>query len=808
MSRYAIPSADCTVDLIARECRRNGVLQPLSPKVFDGLAYLITHRERAIGRDELIAAVWGKADVSDDLLGQLVVKIRRTVGDSGGEQALVRTIPGFGYRWVGAIEPLSADAPPLAASAPAPASTPASTPEPSSAPALPSPAVSPRRHLRLAAAGLLLAIAGVAAVAVWKPGAPGPVRDAAPAASAPQPLPTADALAVVLPVAVNADGDWDWLRLGMMDLIAGKLRRGGLRVVSSDAVVSLSRIRPDDLPQAAHLATGAQLVFTPEAERQGGAWNVRLTVSAADGRRLFQAAAGDGDVTTAAYQAVQQALVRLGRGPIADAVDPASGMPVHERLSRIESAMLADDLATAQRLIDATPPALMESPEIRLRLADIDERLGRYGEAHQRLERLAAEVPAERDPVLRAQILYRYGIVAVRLDHPDEALQHFAEGLPLLDGRNQPGISGKLLAGRGIAHALQGKYDQTEADFSKARVAYELAGDLFSLAALESNVGNLEILRHRPANALSALDQAIGRMQSIRTFNGLPQAYAAKVQAQLLLLSPADALATAEEFAVRYPDAPDVPARIGLDMITAYALAANGKMDRAQALLGRLEADPRVLASGDLQGRVQTMQAQMQRETGDPARAVRLAQAALARFTQADDSGPRSNAWQEHVDALLALGRIEEARVQAEAFADWADAGGDDRARIKAWLVLAQAADAAGQAESAASWFDKALQLALQLGVPAYTAEAALTYANALLDHDRTGPATEIASRVFPWADRDFDCALLKLRLYHRLAQADGWRKALIQAQALAGERPIPSPLAVSPDAVKPPAPR
>ena len=88
------------VDPLARELHRGSELLALSPKVFDCLVYLIEHRDRAVGRDELIAAVWGKLDVSDTLLGQTLLKARRAVGDDGNEQNAIRTIPRFGYRWV------------------------------------------------------------------------------------------------------------------------------------------------------------------------------------------------------------------------------------------------------------------------------------------------------------------------------------------------------------------------------------------------------------------------------------------------------------------------------------------------------------------------------------------------------------------------------------------------------------------------------------------------------------------------------------------------------------------------------------
>ena len=103
MSRPIYRFGDCTIDASARELRSRGALATLSPKVFDCLIYLIEHRERAVGRDELIAAVWGKLDVTDTLLGQTVLKARRAVGDSGNGQNVIRTIPRFGYRWVAGI---------------------------------------------------------------------------------------------------------------------------------------------------------------------------------------------------------------------------------------------------------------------------------------------------------------------------------------------------------------------------------------------------------------------------------------------------------------------------------------------------------------------------------------------------------------------------------------------------------------------------------------------------------------------------------------------------------------------------------
>jgi DNA-binding winged helix-turn-helix (wHTH) protein len=95
------------IDLHARALFADGEQLSIEPKVFDCLAYLIENRDRAVGRDELMAAVWGKADVSDAMLGQGILKARRAVRDTGGNQKIIRTVTRFGYQWVATVEATS-----------------------------------------------------------------------------------------------------------------------------------------------------------------------------------------------------------------------------------------------------------------------------------------------------------------------------------------------------------------------------------------------------------------------------------------------------------------------------------------------------------------------------------------------------------------------------------------------------------------------------------------------------------------------------------------------------------------------------
>lgn len=81
----------------------------VQPKVLDTLIYLIEQRHRVVGRDELISAVWGRVDLADNVLCQIIGRARQLVGDSGEEQHSIRTVPRSGYRWVREVEVLAAE---------------------------------------------------------------------------------------------------------------------------------------------------------------------------------------------------------------------------------------------------------------------------------------------------------------------------------------------------------------------------------------------------------------------------------------------------------------------------------------------------------------------------------------------------------------------------------------------------------------------------------------------------------------------------------------------------------------------------
>ena len=103
---------DCVLDLERRELRRAGAPIAVEPQVFDLLVYLIRNRARVVSKDDLLQAVWQGRIVSDSALANRINAARAAVGDSGEHQALIRTLPRKGFRFVGNVAEESAQSGP------------------------------------------------------------------------------------------------------------------------------------------------------------------------------------------------------------------------------------------------------------------------------------------------------------------------------------------------------------------------------------------------------------------------------------------------------------------------------------------------------------------------------------------------------------------------------------------------------------------------------------------------------------------------------------------------------------------------
>lgn len=113
---------DYALDADRRELSCGTRQVQVEPQVFDLLLYLIRNRERVVGKDDIFATVWQGRIVSESALSTRINAARSALGDSGGQQRLIRTLPRRGLRFVGAVREQPDDAD-LGASAPAAANT-------------------------------------------------------------------------------------------------------------------------------------------------------------------------------------------------------------------------------------------------------------------------------------------------------------------------------------------------------------------------------------------------------------------------------------------------------------------------------------------------------------------------------------------------------------------------------------------------------------------------------------------------------------------------------------------------------------
>ena len=117
--------ADCEVDGELYQLRRAGRPVKIEPKVFDVLVFLVEHRERVVSKIELLDALWPGEAVSESVLPRCIAAARRAIGDDRTRQALIQTVHGRGYRFIGDVRsgearttpaPVRAEAPELDAS--------------------------------------------------------------------------------------------------------------------------------------------------------------------------------------------------------------------------------------------------------------------------------------------------------------------------------------------------------------------------------------------------------------------------------------------------------------------------------------------------------------------------------------------------------------------------------------------------------------------------------------------------------------------------------------------------------------------
>jgi len=792
MTSEVLQFGDCTINIASRELLRAGERVNLSPTVFDCIAYLIKHRERAVGRDELVAAVWGKVSVSDAVMGKTILTARRAIGDTAEEQRFLRTVPRFGYQWgaptrSGVEEPVAADEQVAASQVEVPLFQ-GIAPDVQAASQPSKPAV------RIAPIVAVLAFSLVAVIGVtwWQHSSH---ESSAPNTTAATPSALPANMTIVLPVEVAASPDDDWLRLGLMDLVATRLRAAGVAVLPSDNVV---RLVPAGTPRdaaiaAVHGVAERSHVIVPVVRRSGADWILRAELLEPDGSTHAVEVQTDNAIT-AAGNAADRLLDLLGKR-VPGEVMSAAHLSQTELLQRVDAARLAGDPAQARALIAAADAGLQSLPEVQLRLAMIDLRTGEFEAARQRLADLAAKVSSEDDALLHARAQSYLCIALARVGQMPAGERACDDAIVLLETRNQPAELGRVYTDRGIIRLLLQRYDAASQDFARARIALNLAGDALQLAKVEGNESTLDMAQGRYSEAI-AIQQRIGeRFQRFGMNNELVVALNNQTDAHLALLHPLDALKTSDQAFALLDRVSDASIRYFTRLQRADTFEQNGRLGEARVLLDGViaEANPEHFAAELADAR--TIEAKLELVSGQPAAALLLAQQAIPDLPAPPYGEVRADASLSAMRGLHRQGRIEQAAAELKTFTTWADSTSQPVIHLYAKLATAEQAVAERKPEAAQASYEEALAQARSWGVPSALRETVSSFGRYLLAQGDLPKASSVIGLIARHAEFDFDSAVLQAQLYRALGQQQAAQSALVQARRLAGERPLPADL-------------
>lgn len=761
-----------------RELWEDGRQKRLPRRIFDCLCHLLECRDRAVGRDELVAVLWKHSVVSDKQVNQLIVRTRRALGDDGNAQATIRTVAGFGYRWAMEVERVATNdarpdddtaAPDVAAGSADETGRPAQ--------AAPSPDGRMRRS-RLVAI-LLMAMLTIAIVGfalrhfVSAP-------PSAPAAASGGPAPAGHAL-VVLPMEVDGAREDGWMRLGMMDLVADRLRGAGLPVPPSETVLKAIDATRSDTTDIDRLATtlGGDRIVHGRLSRTSAGWRIELDTASPDGVR-HQVQSERAEVTEAARTAADLLLASLGHLAPADAREQDG---TRELMQQAQAAMLANEFELARDILHRAAQSDANDPEVRFRLTEIDLRESKLDDAEAALTAMVSEPAVRERPLLHARVLNARGSILLRREKCPQAESDYTAAVAALEGSPRAPALAEALAGRGLARTCQHTFDASAADLGQARAQFEASGDRLGVARNDNYRGLLELERGRPADAVPYLLASADVYESFGAIDNLLFTLSGLFDAQALQLRWRDAWATSERGWRLRERVRDPEKRLLLHVDRLRALTALGRLGEARSLLEATDAEfpqPR-----DNVARYRhAAAAELAWDSGRHADAAAAATKVLAVWPAAIDAELRARM------ALLRQRASIESGQPAEAANERGDAATD---RISpARLVAAAEWQAHEGDEPAAEWiYRDALRRAQDEGIPANIALVAQSFGGWLLERGRVDEAADLAGRVAVWADQDYDCALFKLEVFHAFGPREAWADALRAAQRLAGERRI-----------------
>ncbi|MDX1380235.1 MAG: tetratricopeptide repeat protein [Xanthomonadales bacterium] len=495
MSRDVYRFSGFEVDSRRREIRHAGHAVPVQPRVFDLVLYLLEHRDRAVGKDELQDALWPGVIVTETALTRAVMKARRTLGDDPERQAVIRTVHGHGYRFVAALE---SDA--------------AATERRESGPAA-------STTLAMVLGGVLMAaLVAVAALLLW--------RDAAPP----------DTRIAVLPVSDRTgDPELAWVPLGLMGY-ANQLmsEAGALQTVPARRVMGISEGLPDEPSepelQDARTQLGASHLLHSQLHPGPAGYQLTWQMAHAGGTSPPRELAG-ADPARLAQQMVRDALGTLpGSGARRPFRTVSEDDFVNEAYARGLALQLQGEVTQARDFFEVAvrqaPALFWPRYELALTLRD----MGELDRAQAEFEELTEHPAARDDPEARVAALNALAQVYWRRGDHGQAEAAYGRALSVAESTGDARFLATIHTNLGILTRILGEPDAARRHLSAAlRYHRELPdahpGHVYqSLGQLELQAGRPSLARDHYLQALQAFRDAGDRRGEAAAINAAARA--------------------------------------------------------------------------------------------------------------------------------------------------------------------------------------------------------------------------------------------------------------------------------------------
>lgn len=444
-----------------RELLREGDPVEVEGKVFDLIALLAASRERALDKQQVIEALWGRRPITDAALSQLIYKARRACGDDGERQAVIRTIYGRGLQWVAATREVAPAAPETA---------PHASTGPQAAPARATEDQRPASRMRRIRWAAAMVVIVVLAIGIgWRLVPRGIASD----------VPGAPRVALLPIENSTGDASLDWTVRGLPGLMGSLLDQSPALAVVDPLQVArawdYTPARGEARADHVRAVTNASILVGGTLRKLADLYELTVHVEPGNGH-----AADDMILTGGEPGALAVAAASRVRGALKLQVDaPSAPGPTPEDAYLAQTFARGMDAATHGRWVDASPYFALVAkgdPDFlpgRYRLGQAQLRTGHADAAATTLRDVCADAERRHAPQIAALALNELAYRAILRHAFADALTLIDEAMAFAERAHAPEIRAELALRAAQAQSSLKHGDAAARSLAEARALIE-----------------------------------------------------------------------------------------------------------------------------------------------------------------------------------------------------------------------------------------------------------------------------------------------------------------------------------------------